>query len=166
MYSGTLPANYVINPNVVSLIERMKIALHKYTVQQNIASDTASYYTVIYNVYFIIITVLSGIVTILSFLNSSNIFNETTIKAVNITCGVIGITITILHNISNGYKYQSKMETYKTISNNYSHIISDIKHHDIEKGDVLNDHEIKSDMLHKTLANNISIPRYITNRYM
>ena len=165
MYSGTLPSNYMINPPVASIMERVNRSIQKYTIEKSIALDTLTYYTIIYNIYTTCITLLSGIVTILSFLNSSSIFDITTTKLINIICGAIGIIITILHNISNGYKYQTKMETYKIMSNNYTNIISDISHNNnVESSEVLDNCDIKHDIIKKHL-NNILPPNYIIKRY-
>lgn len=80
------------------------------------------YYNLFFYIFAILIAAMTLTNTILAFLVSSNVFDTTINRNINIAIGIMGILITTLHSILNAAGFDAKRDNFKLVHDLYNGI--------------------------------------------
>lgn len=101
--------------------------IEKYSTESKMHMYSASYYSIFYYLYLIPSSILIAAASIISFLISSEQFDEKTVKWMAISVGIIGIVIAFMYTLLNGLYIQTKKEAFKLSHNDYEDVLTNLR---------------------------------------
>lgn len=157
----------VVGNNNDNHIQLLNHFIPKYEKLKQLNFSVSRYYDILYNLYFVSITVWTMIISILSFVDSSGVADETASKWISFSVGIIGIFVTLLHNLHNGFKIQVKRDQFKQSGDDYDDLIEEMKFKKYTNGETI-DHILKD--IEVTVGkiknrNKFVPPKFIANKY-
>lgn len=157
----------IVNNNNDQHVQLLNYFIPKYEKLKQLNFSVSRYYDILYNLYFVSITMWTMIISILSFVDSSGVANEDASKWISFTVGIIGIFVTLLHNLHNGFKIQVKRDQFKQSGDDYDDLIEEMKFKKYTNGEtiehILKDIEVTVGKIKN--RNKFVPPKFIVNKY-